>query len=138
MQWIRPKLVKLSIICTALLTAGLVCRYAYIFIRYKADVACIKVQSVDLNQISDGRYYGDCNVDFVAAAVRIDISNGRILAVDLIEHHNDRGEAANILPLRIIEEQRIDVDVVTGATASSKVIQEAAYNALTGKRTIRR
>lgn len=33
-------------------------------------------------------------------------------------------------------EQRIDVDAVTGATALSKVIQEAVYNALTGKRTI--
>ena len=61
-----------------------------------------------------------------------------ILELELIEHYNDRSAAANDLPNRILKEQRIDVDAVSGATSSSKVIQEAVFNALTGERTIRR
>lgn len=60
-----------------------------------------------------------------------------ITELELIEHYNDRGESANVLPQRMLDEQRIDVDGVSGATSSSKAIQEAVYNALTGKRTIR-
>ena len=55
--------------------------------------------------------------------------------VELLEHYNGRGEAANVMPSRMLEEQRIDVDTVFGATSSCKVIQQAVYNALAGERS---
>lgn len=54
--------------------------------------------------------------------------------LELLEHDNDRGEAANGMPSRMLEEQRIDVDTVSGAASSCRVIQQAVYNALTGER----
>ena len=53
--------------------------------------------------------------------------------IELIEHVNEKGAAAEVLPDRMLEEQRVDVDAVSGATSSSNVIRDAVYNALTGK-----
>jgi len=58
------------------------------------------------------------------------VKNHRITEIELLEHKNGRGAAAESLPDEIIREQRIDVDAVSGATSSSKVIQEAIYKAL--------
>jgi uncharacterized protein with FMN-binding domain len=49
---------------------------------------------------------------------------------DLLEHKNEHGKLAEIIINRIISEQKIDVDAVTGATNSSKVIEGAIQNAL--------
>lgn len=106
------------------------------FWNYKRDIAQIRVQNVDMNTVPDGEYFGDCDAGFVAAKVRVAVAGRRITEVRLLEHDNGRGAPAEVIPGRIVSEQRIDVDAVTGATASSKVIQEAVYNALTGKRTI--
>lgn len=108
-----------------------------IFLNYERDIKLIQVQNLDLNTVADGEYFGDCDVDLVGAKVRVVVKNNKIMEIELIEHKNDRGAMANSMPEKIIREQRLDVDSVSGATASSKVIQEAVYNALTGKRTIR-
>lgn len=112
--------------------------YYITFLNYEKDVAAIQVQNVDLNSIGDGEYFGDCDVDFIRVQVRVVIEDHVITDLELVEHYNDRGSAANALPSKILEEQRIDVDTISGATSSSKVIQEALYNALTGERTIRK
>ena len=111
--------------------------YWFTYTAYKQDVKAIQVQNIDLSTIADGEYYGDCDVDFVRARVRVVVKDHWMTELEMLEHYNDRGAAANDLPNRILEQQRIDVDAVSGATSSSKVIQEAVYNALTGERTIR-
>lgn len=103
---------------------------------YKRNVQALQVQNVDFSGIPDGEYLGDCDVNFVRARVSVVIKDHAIQHIALLEHHHERGAAAEVLPSKIVSEQRIDVDVISGATSSSKVIQEAVYNALTGKRTI--
>ncbi len=100
---------------------------------YKKKIEAIQVQNVDLSTIEDGEYFGSCDVGFVSARVRIVMKDHVIEELELLEHNNGRGAAAEALPSTMLAEQRIDVDVVSGATASSKVIQEAVYNALTGR-----
>jgi len=97
---------------------------------YKNGVAAIQVQNIDLAAIGDGEYFGDCDTGLVGARVRVVVENHRITEIELLEHKNGRGEAAESLPDEIIREQRIDVDAVSGATSSSKVIQEAIIKAL--------
>ena len=89
---------------------------------YKKDVDAIQIQSVDLTLIEDGEYFGDCDVGFVSARVRVVVQSHVITEIELLEHHNGRGIAAETLPSEILREQRIDVDAISGATASSKVI----------------
>lgn len=55
--------------------------------------------------------------------------------LELLEHHHSRGEAAGVLPSIMLQEQRIDVDAVSGATSSCRVIQQAVQNALMGEHT---
>lgn len=137
-RWPKKKIMLYSFLGAAVIGLGIALFNYRTFLNYKRDVAAIKVQNVDLNTIADGEYFGDCSVDLVRANVRVVIRGHAITELELLEHYNDRGEAANVIPGNIIAEQRIDVDAVTGATSSSRVIQEAVYNALTGERTIRR
>jgi len=47
----------------------------------------------------------------------------------IIEHFNGRGEKAEAIIPRVIEAQSLDVDVVSGATGSSKAILKAIEDA---------
>ena len=109
-------------------------RYFVELRNYRQGIAAIHVQNIDLSAIPDGEYFGDCDVDFIRARVRVLMKDGKMQELELLEHYNDRGEAANVLPSRMLEEQRIDVDTISGATSSCKVIQQAVYNALVGER----
>ena len=125
----------ISLITAGVIIAALVFGFVYMsgVQKYKKDVAALQVRNVDLSAIEDGEYFGDCDVGMVRASVRVVVLNHLITEIELLEHYNDRGGAAESLPASMIREQRVDVDAVSGATSSSKVIQEAVYNALTGK-----
>ena len=110
--------------------------YLVRYINYERATAAIIVQDVDLTTISDGEYFGFVDVDFISVKVRVVVESHRITELELLEHHNSRGDAANVIVDYILAEQRINVDAISGATQSSLVIKEAIYNALTGNRTI--
>lgn len=97
---------------------------------YKRAVAGITYSDVELASIPDGTYTGECDVDFIRAKVEVVVANGKIEKVNLIEHYNDRGEAASGIGEDIVAQQRVDVDAVSGATNSSNVIKKAVDNAL--------
>lgn len=123
-------LLLLCVLVLALVFGG---AYLWPFYAYQRDVGRIQVQNVDLAGIADGRYEGSCDVGFIAARARVVVRDHRIVDLELVEHRHERGAAANAVADAIFIEQRLDVDAVTGATNSSKVIQEAVYNALTGR-----
>lgn len=129
--WRRIVLLVLGTAVLVALTAGLL--YYRSYQNYQRDVNAIKIQGVDLTTIEDGEYYGVCDVGFVRARVKVVVKDHKMTDIELIEHINERGAPAEVLPERMIEEQRVDVDAVSGATSSSNVIREAVYNALTGK-----
>ena len=60
------------------------------------------------------------------------VRNGVITSIDILEHKNQRGKPAEVVTDRIIEEQKIDVDAISGATNSSTVIKKAVENAING------
>lgn len=69
-------------------------------------------------------------VEITPVDLEVDITDHSIRDIRLIKHRNGRGsEAEKIIP-RIIDEQRIDVDTVSGATYSCLVIQDALIKAL--------
>lgn len=101
--------------------------------QYKKSVASISITNVDLNKIPDGSYIGDCDVDFIYAKVKVTVVKGTITNIDLLEHKNERGSKAETITDDIVREQKINVDTVSGATNSSKVIMQAVENALLQK-----
>ena len=97
---------------------------------YKKQVAEIVITAVDLSTISDGVYRGSCDVKMVAAVVDVTVKDHRIAAIDLVSHKNGKGKPAEVILKDVLKQQSLEVDVITGATSSSKVILKAVENAL--------
>ncbi|MGE5549695.1 MAG: FMN-binding protein [Bacteroidota bacterium] len=96
------------------------------------QIAAISISNVDLAIIPDGIYKGSYKVFPVAATVRVVVRDHKIVDIDLVEHKNGKGSAAEVIPNKVVETQKLEVDVITGATSSSKVILKAIENALSG------
>lgn len=129
------KKVKIMIIITSIvLVIGIGFGLSYLkrYNDYKNEVADIEINEVNLTQIKDGVYVGEYDVDFISAKVQVEIKDSEIKDIEFIEYHHDRGEKAKRILQDMIDEQRIEVDTITGATNSSKVIQKAVENALSG------
>lgn len=100
---------------------------------YKIAVKEITFGNVDITDVPNGVYVGEYDVDFVYAKIEVTVQNGVITNIDILEHKNGRGSPAEVVVDRIVAEQKIEVDAVSGATNSSTVIKKAVENALTGK-----
>lgn len=121
-----------SCIVVIFLLIGLLCLALYLksVSDYKQAVNNIVFEEIDITKIPDGTYVGECNVNFIYAKVEVTVQNGKIKNIDILEHKNERGEAAETVIDKIADEQKIDVDAVSGATNSSTVLKKAVENAL--------
>ena len=99
---------------------------------YKRAVKETAFSGIDISNIPDGIYVGEYDVNFIYAKVEVTVRNGVITSIDILEHKNQRGKPAEVVTDRIIEEQKIDVDAISGATNSSTVIKKAVENAING------
>ncbi len=100
------------------------------FSNYKVQVKQIDIENINISTIPNGIYEGECNVGYIYAHVSVTVLDGEITDIEILEHRNERGVAAENIVSSIISQQKIDVDAVTSATNSSKVIQKAIETAL--------
>jgi len=94
-------------------------------------LAEMSIDEIDLATLSDGIYKGDYAVFPVSVEVDVTISNHEIIAIDLIKHYNGQGKPAEVITQDVIAAQTLNVDVISGATYSSKIILKAIEVALT-------
>jgi len=101
---------------------------------YQNQARSIVVENIDVTHIPDGVYIGEYSVTYVSARVEVTVQSGGITNIEITEHRpgDKHGLPAEAIARAIREQQRIDVDTVSGATNSSKVIQAAVINALQG------
>lgn len=128
----RKKIVMILIMLFLLL--ALIFGTAYIdrVGEYKRAVKETTIEEVNISDIPDGVYIGEYDVNFIYAKVEVDVSGGKIIDVRILEHRQERGKDAEAVANEIVDEQRIDVDTVSGATNSSIVIKKAVEVALKG------
>lgn len=88
------------------------------------------ISEVALTKLQDGIYTGSYKAFPVEAEVKVTIDKNKIKEIELVKHLNGQGAAAEILPQKVVEAQSLKVDIVSGATYSSKVILKAIENAL--------
>lgn len=93
----------------------------------------LPIAEIDLTRINDGIYIGSYSAFPVAAKVDVEIKDHKITGITLIKHTHGQGSKAEIMPQKVVEAQSLDVDAVSGATYSSKVILKAVENALANK-----
>jgi len=88
------------------------------------------IEDIDLATLEDGEYFGSFSTFPVSAEVRVTVNDQRITGIELLEHNHGQGAPAEVIPGRVVEAQSLEVDAVSGATYSSKVILKAIENAL--------
>lgn len=95
--------------------------------RLQAEKVMERNMGIDIRKIPDGNYRG--NYEYVT--VDIAFEKGKISAIDILENRNtDYARSAEKITERIIENQMLSVDVITGATFTSEAILKAVEDAL--------
>lgn len=101
---------------------------------YKQAVKETTYEDIHISDIPDGVYVGEYDVDFIYAKVEVTVQNGEIANINILEHRHERGKTAEVITDSIVDEQKIDVDAISGATNSSTVIKKAVENALKSRK----
>lgn len=122
------KLTIISIVVAAVVIFSLNIIYKVNF--FEAYMDDLVITDVDIPKLSDGVYRGQADSKVINIIVDVTIKSGKIESIELIKHQNGQGDGANIILKDIIEAQSIEVDNITGATLSSKVIKKAIESAL--------
>ncbi len=84
----------------------------------------------DLADISDGRYRGTYDAGLVVVRLTVAVADGRMTGIELEHHENGKGAPAETIVEEVLQEQSLEVDCVSGATVSSKVILKSVERAL--------
>ena len=94
------------------------------------ELAKTDIAEVDLGSIADGEYAGSVSAFPVVVELKVRVKDHKIEAIDLIKHTNGQGKPAEALLVKVVQEQKINLDIISGATYSSKAILLAISNAL--------
>jgi len=98
--------------------------------KINSEVEKTVIEDIKIENIEDGIYEGEYSISPVTANVRVIINNGKIGNIEILKHDNLLGEKAERITDQVVEKSSLKVDIVTGATASSKTILKAIENAL--------
>jgi len=90
----------------------------------------IIINNIDLSNVEDGIYIGKYKTTMVSAKVQVAVKNNEINDIKILEHECGTGTKAEIIVDDVVNTQSLDVDTVSGATLSSKVILKAVENAI--------
>jgi uncharacterized protein with FMN-binding domain len=94
------------------------------------NVDGIIIKDIDLLDVEDRQYTGEYSMGPVKVVVLVLVQNHIIKGIEITKHRNGKGAGAEKITEDVIRKQSLQVDVVTGATASSKIILKAIENAL--------
>lgn len=130
----------LLVVCTVFAVGALIGIWSYMRFYMRNVNYQKKVNEITLHPTSfteagldsqvSGTYTGEFDADWVGAKVEVEIVKGNIEEIRLVEHKNDRGESAERIVGEMNSQKTTDVENVTGATNSCKVIKKAVENAL--------
>lgn len=97
---------------------------------YLNNIRHINIFTPELSSLDDGDYKGEYTLTPVEVEVMVSIKSNQISDIEILKHFNGLGKQAEaIIPL-IIDKQSLNVEIVSGATVSSKCILKAIENAL--------
>lgn len=97
------------------------------------NFAAIQAQMPELGNKADGTYRGEYELTKTPVQVTLDVhlQDTIITGIDIVKHQcSPIGKKAEKITQQIINAQSLEVDVITGATGSSKAILKAVEAAL--------
>lgn len=91
----------------------------------------VQIEEVDLSKVDDGVYKETYMYnEGMGATVVVTVIDHEIDTIVIQEHRTGLGKKAEAIVDRVIEEQSLQVDAISGATGSSKIILKSIENAL--------
>lgn len=121
----RKAIVSVVVVLILLLLTGVSFQY-YLLHEFRN----IEIGEVDLTKIENGIYPGETDLGFLYK-VNVIVQNNKITDIEYIQNRTSTyAKLAEKVRRKIIKQQKINVDAVTGATTTSKALLKAIYNAL--------
>ena len=100
------------------------------FFKMKSQTDAFDTTPVDISKVADGTYEGYSETMMVKAKVLVTVESGKITDIEILQHDCGKGHPAEAMIDDMIANNTVEVDAVSGATASSEVIKDAIRNAL--------
>ena len=117
----------LSIVVIIIIIASIFIVYIYYG---KSETLNLTINTIDLSKIPDGSYEGSYNKGRFSYKVEVTVKDNRIESVNILSKPSIVQEFDNDIISRVLQQQSLKVDAVTGATASKKALLKAIENAL--------
>lgn len=94
------------------------------------EVKAVPIKMPALADNASGTYLGTYELSPVKVQLKVNLEEGKISSIEILEHVNGLGKSAEEIINQVIVKQDLDVDEVSGATISRKCILKAIENAL--------
>ena len=98
-------------------------------VKYKKKIASTEIQTINLKAIEDGVYEGFYDVYLINARVIVEVDSNKIVRIELVEHKHDKFSGEPMIQ-KVLNEQSLEIDIITGATNSCKTVLKAIEIAL--------
>lgn len=113
---------------------GLVIIVGSLFMAYTQDqlnkLSKTPIGTINLSSTQNGTYTGSYASFPVSVTLEVTVLDHKITKITILKHDNGQGKPAEAIAEDVIKAQSLQVDVINGATYSSKVILKALENAL--------
>ena len=87
------------------------------------------IKEVDLNTYNDGEYVGEFKLHRWQYTVKVNIKEQKITNIEIADKTLQNKYSQKVIA-KVIEEQKVNIDTVSGATISDKALLKAIENAL--------
>ena len=127
-KWVKILIIAAIVILIALIVIFIITS------RELKRVRNMVINDVNLYQIDSGTYPGSFSYGGFTYEVKVTVWNNKITIVEIIKNRNTKyAKKAEEVVTNVIKSQSLNVDVISGATTTSKALLKAIENALTGK-----
>ena len=86
------------------------------------ELDALTIRDIAVSAVKEGFYEGQQSNFPVSASVRVTVKGGSITDIELFRHSHGPGHGARAILARVLAEQTLRVDAVSGSTYSSKVV----------------
>lgn len=133
----KRKIVKgliISICILLVLSIGVYVFYILPSERKLDAVRTMAIENINLDKIEDGIYNGEYHYGTFTYKVKVSVQQHKINDIKVTDNRDSsHAKKAEEVINNVLESQKINVDVISGATTTSKALLKAIENALSSE-----